>query len=103
IASMKVFIESNAYTSLQEFVFDCERFVYKLRLLNEEKSKVILRANEMIKFVKNEVDSIKDCFDCYVSHFRRNWKDANGKSDEKLWFLIPCEPPHELQRSFKVV
>ncbi|XP_034938156.1 zinc finger MYND domain-containing protein 11 isoform X2 [Chelonus insularis] len=77
----------NEYKNLTEFKADAHNILHNIIVYHEAASPFGEMALNMYKDCCYDLKEIRRCADCY--------RISNEKS-EKMWFCIPCNPPHQL-------
>lgn len=77
----------NEYTCLAEFQADAHNILHNIIIYHGENSTVGEMGVQMYDDCCYDLKEIRRCADCY--------KISNEKA-EKMWFCIPCNPPHKL-------
>lgn len=87
LAIMDAKIKKNEYNSLAEFQADAHNILHNILVYHGAHSIIGEMGNTMYQDCCYDLQEIRRCADCY--------RISNEKS-EKLWFCIPCRPPHQL-------
>lgn len=74
------------YESVSELEADMKWFAHNCRTMFPRKSEVQNAAKQLVSFVKEEIQSILICAECY----------KNADDYEENSFVLPCENPHIL-------
>ncbi|KAI4479831.1 hypothetical protein M0802_004494 [Mischocyttarus mexicanus] len=87
LAIMDSKINKKEYNNLTEFQADAHNILHNILLYHGAHSIIGDMGNTMYQDCCYDLQEIRRCADCY--------RISNEKS-EKLWFCIPCNPPHQL-------
>ncbi|XP_044002797.1 zinc finger MYND domain-containing protein 11-like isoform X3 [Aphidius gifuensis] len=87
LAIMEAKTLKNEYTCLAEFQADAHNILHNIIIYHGENSAVGEMGVQMYDDCCYDLKEIRRCADCY--------KISNEKA-EKMWFCIPCNPPHKL-------
>ncbi|XP_043488958.1 zinc finger MYND domain-containing protein 11 isoform X2 [Polistes fuscatus] len=87
LAIMDSKINKNEYNNLTEFQADAHNILHNILLYHGAHSIIGEMGNTMYQDCCYDLQEIRRCADCY--------RISNEKS-EKMWFCIPCNPPHQL-------
>ncbi|KAK2581608.1 hypothetical protein KPH14_002114 [Odynerus spinipes] len=87
LAIMDSKTNKNEYNNLMEFQADAHNILHNILLYHGAHSIIGEMGNKMYQDCCYDLQEIRRCADCY--------RISNEKS-EKLWFCIPCNPPHQL-------
>ncbi|XP_060813499.1 zinc finger MYND domain-containing protein 11 isoform X1 [Bombus pascuorum] len=87
LAIMDSKIKKNEYNNLAEFQADAHNMLHNIIVYHGAHSIIGEMSNTMYQDCCYDLQEIRRCADCY--------RISNEKS-EKLWFCIPCNPPHQL-------
>ncbi|XP_043285659.1 zinc finger MYND domain-containing protein 11 isoform X2 [Venturia canescens] len=87
LAIMEAKTSRDEYKNLAEFQADAHNIHHNIMIYHGEKSVVGDMASTMYQDCCYDIKEIRRCADCY--------RISNEKS-EKMWFCIPCDPPHQL-------
>ncbi|XP_063979627.1 zinc finger MYND domain-containing protein 11 isoform X3 [Diachasmimorpha longicaudata] len=79
--------KQNEYKSLAEFQADAHNILHNIIIYHGKSSTVGEMGVTMYQDCCYDLKEIRRCADCY--------RISNEKS-EKMWFCIPCDPPHQL-------
>ncbi|XP_076646434.1 zinc finger MYND domain-containing protein 11 isoform X1 [Halictus rubicundus] len=87
LAIMDSKIKKNEYNNLAEFQADAHNILHNIIVYHGAHSVIGEMGNTMYQDCCYDLQEIRRCADCY--------RISNEKS-EKMWFCIPCNPPHQL-------
>ncbi|XP_074109728.1 zinc finger MYND domain-containing protein 11 isoform X3 [Cotesia typhae] len=87
LAIMEAKTKRNEYKSLAEFQTDAHNILHNIIIYHGEASVIGEMGKIMYQDCCYDLKEIRRCADCY--------RISNEKS-EKMWFCIPCNPPHQL-------
>ncbi|XP_044597799.1 zinc finger MYND domain-containing protein 11 isoform X1 [Cotesia glomerata] len=87
LAIMEAKTKRNEYKSLAEFQTDAHNILHNIIVYHGEASVIGEMGKIMYQDCCYDLKEIRRCADCY--------RISNEKS-EKMWFCIPCNPPHQL-------
>ncbi|XP_076297021.1 zinc finger MYND domain-containing protein 11 isoform X2 [Lasioglossum baleicum] len=87
LAIMDSKIKKNEYNNLAEFQADAHNILHNIIVYHGAHSVIGEMGNTMYQDCCYDLQEIRRCSDCY--------RISNEKS-EKMWFCIPCNPPHQL-------
>lgn len=87
LAIMDSKTNKNEYNNLMEFQADAYNILHNILLYHGAHSIIGEMGNMMYQDCCYDLQEIRRCADCY--------RISNEKS-EKMWFCIPCNPPHQL-------
>ncbi|XP_034192397.1 zinc finger MYND domain-containing protein 11 isoform X1 [Osmia lignaria lignaria] len=87
LAIMDSKIKNNEYNNLAEFRADAHNILHNIIIYHGAHSIVGEMGLTMYQDCCYDLQEIRRCADCY--------RISNEKS-EKMWFCIPCNPPHQL-------
>ncbi|KAL0133324.1 hypothetical protein PUN28_000818 [Cardiocondyla obscurior] len=88
LAIMDTKTNNNEYTNLAEFEADAYNILHNIVIYHGAVNSVIAdMGRTMYQDCCYDLQEIRRCADCY--------RISNEKS-EKMWFCIPCNPPHQL-------
>lgn len=87
LAIMDSKIHQNEYKSLAEFQADAHNILHNIIIYHGAHSIIGEMGHTMYQDCCYDLQEIRRCADCY--------RISNEKS-EKMWFCIPCNPPHQL-------
>ncbi|XP_043255972.1 zinc finger MYND domain-containing protein 11 isoform X2 [Colletes gigas] len=87
LAIMDSKIKKNEYTTLAEFEADAHNILHNIIVYHGAHSVIGEMGLTMYQDCCYDLQEIRRCADCY--------RISNEKS-EKMWFCIPCNPPHQL-------
>ncbi|RWS03926.1 zinc finger MYND domain-containing protein 11-like isoform X5, partial [Dinothrombium tinctorium] len=79
-------IKNDNYESLFEFEKDCKTIDYNLSVLYRPRSEISKESKRMCEFVKQQIENVNYCVECFVRQNDTNCKD---------WFSEACNPPHK--------
>ncbi|XP_011306510.1 zinc finger MYND domain-containing protein 11-like isoform X2 [Fopius arisanus] len=79
--------KKNEYKNLAEFQADAHNILHNIIIYHGKSSTVGEMGVTMYQDCCYDLKEIRRCADCY--------RISNEKS-EKMWFCIPCDPPHQL-------
>ncbi|KAL0133323.1 hypothetical protein PUN28_000818 [Cardiocondyla obscurior] len=87
LAIMDTKTNNNEYTNLAEFEADAYNILHNIVIYHGVNSVIADMGRTMYQDCCYDLQEIRRCADCY--------RISNEKS-EKMWFCIPCNPPHQL-------
>ncbi|XP_076388066.1 zinc finger MYND domain-containing protein 11 isoform X2 [Megachile rotundata] len=87
LAIMDSNIKKNGYNNLAEFQADAHNILHNIIIYHGAHSIIGEMGLTMYQDCCYDLQEIRRCADCY--------RISNEKS-EKMWFCIPCNPPHQL-------
>ncbi|XP_076664485.1 zinc finger MYND domain-containing protein 11 isoform X4 [Andrena cerasifolii] len=87
LAIMDQKIKKNEYNNLAEFQADAHNILHNITIYHGAHSIIGEMGMTMYQDCCYDLQEIRRCADCY--------RISNEKS-EKMWFCIPCNPPHQL-------
>ncbi|XP_078052644.1 zinc finger MYND domain-containing protein 11 isoform X2 [Augochlora pura] len=87
LAIMDSKIKKEEYNNLAEFQADAHNILHNIIVYHGAHSIIGEMGNTMYQDCCYDLQEIRRCADCY--------RISNEKS-EKMWFCIPCNPPHQL-------
>ncbi|XP_076376972.1 zinc finger MYND domain-containing protein 11 isoform X3 [Megalopta genalis] len=87
LAIMDSKIKKEEYNNLAEFQADAHNILHNIIVYHGAHSVIGEMGNTMFQDCCYDLQEIRRCADCY--------RISNEKS-EKMWFCIPCNPPHQL-------
>lgn len=76
----------STYESFMELRIDMSWFVHNCQTIHSKNNAIIEASNNLMKYVDEDIESIKDCSECYVKAFE--FPDTS--------FTMTCERPHLL-------
>ncbi|KAG5308625.1 ZMY11 protein, partial [Pseudoatta argentina] len=87
LAIMDAKTNNNEYNNLAEFEADAHNILHNIIIYHGVNSVIADMGRTMYQDCCYDLQEIRRCADCY--------RISNEKS-EKMWFCIPCNPPHQL-------
>ncbi|KYM77875.1 Zinc finger MYND domain-containing protein 11 [Atta colombica] len=87
LAIMDAKTSNNEYNNLAEFEADAHNILHNIIIYHGVNSVIADMGRTMYQDCCYDLQEIRRCADCY--------RISNEKS-EKMWFCIPCNPPHQL-------
>ncbi|XP_012235312.1 zinc finger MYND domain-containing protein 11 [Linepithema humile] len=87
LAIMDTKTSNNEYNNLAEFEADAHNILHNILVYHGDRNVIGDMGRTMYQDCCYDLQEIRRCADCY--------RISNEKS-EKMWFCIPCNPPHQL-------
>ncbi|KAK0167362.1 hypothetical protein PV327_004769 [Microctonus hyperodae] len=87
LAIMEMKTKKNEYKCLSEFQADAQNILHNIIIYHGENSVIGEMGATMYQDCCYDLKEIRRCADCYR---------ISNEKPEKMWFCIPCNPPHQL-------